>query len=168
MGIKFHCEHCGKGIEAPDNSGGKWGKCPGCHNMVYVPAITGQSEELKLAPLDESEILKEKELRKEILKLTKEMTADNDMPEEPANRQNTTSEINELNLKKTIVDYLRNMVDGELETAEKIETVIARHRAEANKALADIISGKMMVSELADIPQQVLAGLIKNLQKKIC
>jgi DNA-directed RNA polymerase subunit RPC12/RpoP len=37
MAITFHCGHCGKKIEAPDSAGGKWGKCPSCHNKVYVP-----------------------------------------------------------------------------------------------------------------------------------
>ena len=37
MPIKFQCSLCGKKIEAPDSAGGKWGKCPGCHNKVYVP-----------------------------------------------------------------------------------------------------------------------------------
>ncbi|MHC4658446.1 MAG: hypothetical protein ACYS83_04615 [Planctomycetota bacterium] len=32
MPITFHCEHCGKKIEAQDSAGGKWGKCPACHN----------------------------------------------------------------------------------------------------------------------------------------
>ena len=52
MGISFHCEHCGKKIEAPDAAGGKWGKCPGCHNKVYVPANkpTQPDDELRLAP----------------------------------------------------------------------------------------------------------------------
>ena len=51
MAITFHCEHCGKKIEAPNSAGGKWGKCPACHNKLYVPDLY-PDEELKLAPID--------------------------------------------------------------------------------------------------------------------
>ena len=55
MSIKFHCEHCGKRIDAPDTAGGKWGKCPSCHNKVYVPQPEDGDEPLTLAPVDETE-----------------------------------------------------------------------------------------------------------------
>ena len=38
MGITFHCEYCGKKIQAPNEAGGKWGKCPACSHKLYVPA----------------------------------------------------------------------------------------------------------------------------------
>ena len=55
MAIIFHCPSCGKEIKAADNAGGKWGKCPKCHNKIYVPSIDPEKEEpeLKLAPVDE-------------------------------------------------------------------------------------------------------------------
>ena len=61
MGITFHCEHCGKKIEAPDSAGGKWGRCPACHNKVYVPGLSSD-EKLKLAPVDEEYQTKQKQL----------------------------------------------------------------------------------------------------------
>ncbi|MHC4752575.1 MAG: hypothetical protein ACYTFW_22230 [Planctomycetota bacterium] len=54
MAIIFHCDHCGKKIEAADTAGGKWGKCPACHNKLYVPR-PDSGEELKLAPLNETD-----------------------------------------------------------------------------------------------------------------
>ena len=62
MGISFHCEHCGKKIEAPDTAGGKWGKCPACHNKVYVPANNPPDDELRLAPIDTEEERKRKKM----------------------------------------------------------------------------------------------------------
>ena len=61
MSITFHCEYCGKKIQASDDSGGKWGKCPSCHKKLYVPS-PDSGEELKLAPIDESDIEKQKQL----------------------------------------------------------------------------------------------------------
>ena len=57
MGISFHCEYCGKKIEAPDTAGGKWGKCPACRNKVYVPANNPPDDMLRLAPIDTEEEL---------------------------------------------------------------------------------------------------------------
>ena len=38
MSITFQCEHCHKEIQAPDESGGKRGKCPFCQQSTYVPS----------------------------------------------------------------------------------------------------------------------------------
>ena len=63
MAITFHCEHCGKKIEAKDAAGGNWGACPACHNKVYVPDLSAKAgEELKLVPIDENEVNKQKRL----------------------------------------------------------------------------------------------------------
>ena len=61
MAITFHCDYCGKKIEAADSAGGKWGKCPACHNKLYVPALE-PDDALKLAPVDETDLEREKRL----------------------------------------------------------------------------------------------------------
>ena len=59
MSIVFHCEHCGKKIKASNSAGGKWEKCPSCHNKLYIPDLkTGV--ELKLAPIDGEDEEKQK------------------------------------------------------------------------------------------------------------
>ena len=65
MAICFHCKHCNNKIEAPDSAGGKLEKCPSCHTKVYVPNLK-DDEELKLAPIDESEGEKKKRLMEEL------------------------------------------------------------------------------------------------------
>ena len=66
MPIVFNCEHCGKQIKAPDSAGGKHGTCPGCKQrcLVPMPQETGD-EELKVAPLDESEDERRKRIEEE-------------------------------------------------------------------------------------------------------
>ena len=53
MSIQLHCPRCGKLIKAPDNAGGKHGKCPYCKESVYVPMPADEVEEIGLAPVDE-------------------------------------------------------------------------------------------------------------------
>jgi len=69
MTITFHCSHCNKKIEAQDSAAGKWAKCPSCHNKIYVPDLKAD-EELKLAPVDESEEERKKRLMAETHQLT--------------------------------------------------------------------------------------------------
>ena len=64
MAIVFHCEHCGKEIKAADSAGGKWGKCPTCQHKLYVPSPDA-GEDLKLAPEDNSDLEREKQLMAE-------------------------------------------------------------------------------------------------------
>jgi phage FluMu protein Com len=81
MSITFHCEHCGKKIEAPDAAGGKWGKCPGCKNKVYVPSKEAE-DELKLAPLDTEDERKQRALYAETVRLRQEILNETEVPEE--------------------------------------------------------------------------------------
>ena len=75
MAIVFHCEHCGKKIEAADDAGGKRGTCPVCHNKLYVPS-RDVGDELKLAPVDETELEREKRLGRRSIRNERQGTED--------------------------------------------------------------------------------------------
>ncbi|GAG06712.1 unnamed protein product, partial [marine sediment metagenome] len=102
MAIIFHCEHCGKKIEAPDSTGGKRSKCPACHNKLYVPGLDSD-EELKLAPIDTDEDAKQKELMAETYKLTQEILLERDVPEGPGGAAASAPEISDKELTKNII-----------------------------------------------------------------
>jgi DNA-directed RNA polymerase subunit RPC12/RpoP len=185
MAITFHCNHCGKKIEAIDSAGGKWGKCPACHNRVYVP-LQEIYEELKLAPVDESEEQKRKRLLAETHQLTQDILKEKEIPPETAepttepNEKELTEnkqpaswskwaaiEMGEKELMKNIIIHLRLMADGELDEGEKIVNLIAPHGPRAIEILDRIALSEIPEPELADIPQQVLSGLIRTLRNKI-
>lgn len=166
MSIKFHCEYCGKKIEAPDNAGGKWGKCPACHNKLYVPKLDA-GEELKLAPIDENDRAKQKELIAETQKLTQDILLERTVPDEPTQAATPASGISDKQLMENIIAYLQQMADGELDQAERTADLIIPCGGRAVKILNKIALSKRPEPELADIPQQVLSGLIKNLRTRI-
>ncbi len=166
MAIKFNCDYCGKKIEVPDDAGGKWGKCPGCHNRLYVPKLDSD-EELKLAPIDEDDKERQKQLLTETYRLTQELLSAKEIPPEPAEAAAPPAEADNQQLTATIISYLRQMADGELDEAERIAGLIAQHRKRAVKILDKIAGGETVQPELADIPHQVLSGLIKTLRAKI-
>jgi len=166
MAITFHCEHCGKKIEAADTAGGKWGKCPSCHNKLYVPSPeTG--EELKLAPLDESDLEKKKRLMAETYRLTQDILQEREVPNGPAAPAGAIYEMSEGELRTHVILYLRQMAEGELDEAERTAALIAPSRAKAVQIIDRIALSEIPDPELADIPQQMLSGAIRALRNKL-
>ncbi len=166
MAIVFHCEHCGKKVEAKDGSGGKRAKCPACHNKVYVPGMDSD-EELTLAPIDSDEEAKRKQLMDETFNLTQEILLEREVPEGLSETYRSVSEISEKELTKNIILYLRQIADGELDEATKTADMIAPYSGQAVKILDIIAVSEMPEPELADVPPQVLSGLIRNLRTRI-
>jgi len=175
MGISFHCEHCGKKIEAPDTAGGKWGKCPGCHSKVYVPASkpAEPDDELRLAPLDTDDEIKTRKMLAEEARLRQEILNETNVPEEGAVHKNQSSApskpnaLSDAELTTCIIGYIRQMADGELELAEQTALTIIPNGSKAVKILERIALSEIPEPEIADIPQQVLSGLIKNLRSRL-
>ena len=166
MAIIFHCDHCGKKIEAPDSAGGKWGKCPACHNKLYVPS-PDSDEELKLAPIDESEEERKKRLMAETLKLTQDILQEREIPNEPGEAAKPEFGMGERELTKNIIMYLRQMADDELHEAQRTVGLIARHGSQTVKILNRMALSEIPEPELTDIPRQVLSALIKSLRTEI-
>jgi hypothetical protein len=166
MAIIFHCKHCDKKIEASDSAGGKWGKCPACHNKVYVPA-PGSDEGLKLAPINESDDAKQKELMAETHKLTQDILLEREVPDGPDEASTSAPKISDKELTKNIIVYLRQMADGKLDEAQRTADLIAPYGRQAIKILDGIALSEIPEPELADIPQQVLSGLIRNFRTRI-
>ncbi|MHC4158992.1 MAG: hypothetical protein ACYSSO_07920 [Planctomycetota bacterium] len=168
MSITFHCEYCNKKIEAPDSASGRWGKCPACHKKVYVPGLDS-GEELKLAPIDENELAKQKQLMAETHKIEREILSEKETPEEPegAGSAKSTSDTSEQALREDIVNYLRQMADGQLDYAERIINSIIPKGKQALEILDEIAVSEIPEGGLGDIPPQVLSGLIRALRDKI-
>ncbi|MHC4912369.1 MAG: TFIIB-type zinc ribbon-containing protein [Planctomycetota bacterium] len=168
MTISFHCEHCGKKIEAPDGAGGKWGKCPGCRNKVYIPGLDSD-EELKLAPVDESALEEQRRLMAETHQVEQEILNEKDIPEDSAEAgiAPLASDASEQELTKEIIVYLRRMADGDLDQADRLSNAIVPYGNRALEILDKIALSEIPEPELADIPPQVLSGLIRTLRNKI-
>jgi hypothetical protein len=172
MSITFKCEHCGRKIEAPDAAGGKWGKCPGCKNKVYVPSKEAEDEgELRLAPLDAEDEKRRRQMLIEEARLRQEIMKETDVPEEkvmPKREQNESKAgaLSDAEIEMGIIAYLRQMADGDLEEAERTAKSLIPSGNRTVKILERIALSEIPVPEIADIPQNVLAGLIKGLRGK--
>jgi len=168
MPITFHCNHCGKKIEAQDRAGGKWGKCPACHNRIYVPDLNAeQQEELKLAPIDETDEEKKRRLIAETYQLSQDILREREIPDAGAPVSAPAQPASEQELTHSIITYLRRMADGDLDTATQTARLIVPFGRRSLEILDRMAVSEMPEPELADIPPQVLAGLIRNLREQI-
>jgi hypothetical protein len=166
MAIVFHCQYCGKEIKAADSAGGKWGKCPTCHNKLYVPS-PDIDEDLKLAPLDTQDEEREKQLMAETHKLTQDILQEREIPDGPETPSEAIYELGDAELRKDIILYLRQMARGDLDEAERTSALIAPYRAKVIEIIDRIALSEIPEPELHDIPPTLLSGLIRNLRSKI-
>ena len=168
MTISFHCDFCGKKIDAKDESAGKYGKCPACQGKVRVPDPE-EDEELKLAPLDETEEERKKRLMAETFRIEQEMLLEKETPSEYGAGviPEASYEVSEKTLTTNIIMYLRHMADGQLAEAQQLEASIVRSGRKAMKILEQIALSEIPEPELSDVPQQVLSGFIRGLRGKI-
>ena len=168
MAITFHCQHCGKKIEAPENAAGKWGKCPSCRNRLYVPDPKAGAEELKLAPIDENEENKQKRLLAESYELNQQILQETNVPESAAETPAPPlKQLSGQQLRDRIVGYLRQTADGDFAGTEEAAKQIAACGQRAIETIDRMAVSEIPEPELQDVPAQILAGLIRTLRNKI-
>ena len=168
MAIVFHCQFCNKEIRAADSAGGKWGKCPKCHNKIYVPSneIEKEEEELKLAPLDQADVQRKRELMAETYRLTQDILEEKEVPENAAEPAGAMYDMDDEELKKYVIMFLRQMAAGELDDAERTAALVAPFGKRVEDIL-DRIASDIPEPQLANIPDNVLSGFIRTLRSKI-
>ncbi|MEJ2649854.1 MAG: hypothetical protein P8016_15770 [Sedimentisphaerales bacterium] len=169
MAIVFHCQFCNKEIRAADSAGGKWGKCPKCHNKIYVPSIDpdAEGEELKLAPLDTAEVQRKRELMAETYRLTQDILEEREAPENSAEPAGAVYEMDDEELKKYVILFLRQMAAGELEDAERTSALISPFSKRVEEIVDRIALSEIPEPQLANIAPNVLSGFIRTLRSKI-
>ena len=162
MSISFNCERCKKKVKAPDTAGGKYGNCPHCNHRCYVPSPPDENEpELKLAPIDDKEESRYGEMMRETYNMTQNILHERADAAEPDDAPQGA--MDEKELIKSIIMYLRMMADGQLGQAERMAARIKRYAPAAKQILKRMTRTERPEPELADIPPRILLGLIKNL-----
>ncbi len=163
MPITFHCESCKKKINAPDTAGGKWGKCPYCNHKCYIPSPPNpDDEELKLAPIDEAEEERYNRMMRETQNITKNLLH---LTQEPADSADK-GVIEEKELTKRIINYLKLMAGGSLDEAHNLAEKISPYRSQAKPILEKMLKSKYLPG-LEDVPKKVLEHYIKDMYVKM-
>ena len=169
MAIVFHCQFCNKEIRAADSAGGKWGKCPKCHNKIYVPSIDPDEadDDLKLAPLDDAEVKRKRELMAETYRLTQDILEEREIPDNVGEPVGAIYELDDEELKKNVILFLRQMAAGELEDAERTSALISPFGKRVQEIIDRIALSEIPEPQLANIPPNILSGFIRTLRSKI-
>ena len=168
MSISFHCEACGKKVKAPDTAGGKWGNCPGCRHRCYIPMPrTGDEPELRLAPIDESHESQIERMMKETHSVTQFILHENEPIEGGPGDEAAGKAVAEREVLKQCILYLRQMVDGELMQGEKTLETLKSSKHSSLRILSSLARATEPEPELADVPDRILQGLVRDASTKL-
>ncbi|MBL7216001.1 MAG: hypothetical protein ISS71_10015 [Phycisphaerae bacterium] len=168
MSISFNCECCKKKVKAPDTAGGKWGSCPYCQHRCYIPRPKSDDEpELKLAPVEESELSHIDDLMKETHSLTQRILKENSVVDESIEEKGAAKAVQEKEVTKRCIIYLREMADGDLMTAETKLHDLRKHKKTALRIFSAMGRAERSEPELSDVPDSILQGLIRDASTKL-
>ena len=166
MTIELHCPICQKLIKAPDDAGGKRGKCPYCKNLIYLPSVSAEDEEeVSLAPLDETDAEREAQLKAEAAAYSADLSRHTGKDAEgPASAAEAApappGEVTDL--EGLVERYVLAMRDSELDTAEEIIRKLRRVRHRTR----DYVQGRVvdeMAPPIGDVPEPLVKGFLKSL-----
>jgi hypothetical protein len=164
MSISFTCEHCGKKVQAPDEAGGRRGKCPFCQGSNYIPDPQ-VSEDIPLAPIDEEEERRRREEERRLQEQEEALIAESGG--EPAAPSGGESDVASEELHQLVVNYCLAMSESNLEQAEDNARRLAEYRFTGLKAVDDFLSGDADKPALKDLPPQLLKGFLDRLKNDV-
>ncbi|MBK9121322.1 MAG: hypothetical protein IPM18_17215 [Phycisphaerales bacterium] len=168
MSIEFHCSHCGKMIKTSnDAAGGKRGKCPFCHNTVYIPMAEAEVEPLRLAPSDETAERTRQQLEEDARLLARTLRSETDDVPDLAPRQAFPVSDNDARLpsdvETLVIEYVLSMADGRLDEAEQLAEEIRREPERAAEVVQRLTMDELPPKRLARVPRPLIQGFVKQL-----
>jgi phage FluMu protein Com len=167
MAIELHCEHCGKLVKAPDDAAGKHGKCPTCHQSVYIPSA--DVEPLDLQPIDAAAEAAVRRAEEESRALQRALLKEREAGPERAgdDSRNRGGQVLEprLDMETLIIEYAAAMASGDLNQAEQYAADIKRDMAKAEDVMQRLTVDEMPHELLVVIPRPVLVGFFKQLRQ---
>ena len=168
MPISITCESCGKKIKAPDDAGGKYGACPFCKHKCYIPLPEAEGEdEIKLAPIDESEEERYNRLMRETQSLTKSLLHEKEIPDDDKAARPAGPAINDKQVRLEIIDYLRLVAKGELDAAQSVEKKLKSNASIALDVLDQMDAGEINIPELSGTSPGLVGAFIKKLRAQL-
>lgn len=168
MSIELHCPQCEKLIRAPDDAGGRHGKCPYCECQVYIPTPHDEGEAIELAPIDEQELKREAELRREAIAMESQVAHESaKLPPDTgapraARRRPTQTPGEVIDTAAQVQRFLIAMRDSKLDQADQAVALLKR----GGERSLDFVQGLLvdeMPPQIENVPPPVLTGFLKTL-----
>ena len=172
MPIEFHCTKCERLIRAPDDAGGKRGKCPHCKESVYIPTPPDPTDEIGVAPLDDDLIKSERKLRQESIRysaaLDHEQGEGYDTAEPPAAEGGVPmSRVTSVDIGETVREYLMAMKASDMSTADDAARRLKSRAAQAKAEVQRMLVDQMLPPDMEDIPPPVYKGFLRTLLSRL-
>ena len=163
MSIEVHCPQCQKSIKAPDNAGGKHGKCPYCKAAVYIPNPHDEIEILSITPIDEEEARRDAELRHESAQFAATI---GHATEDTAASEEEHPQAKFMEVESDVETYVKAMHTSKLEDAQ---SAMARLKIGGKRSRKYINEMLEVGAELpfGDVPNPLALGFLRKLLKKI-
>ncbi|UCE58640.1 MAG: hypothetical protein JSU63_14495 [Phycisphaerales bacterium] len=167
MSIELHCPACSKLIRAPDEAGGKRGKCPYCKNSVYIP-MPEDDGEIGLAPIDEEDQRRAEELRRESTQYIAEVghqteVSDSDeLPPPPTPAPPPLPDGDVVDLGGEVGAFITAMRDSNLDEADQV----TERLKQAGDRAADYVQGMLndeLPPQFEGVPPPLAQGFLKAL-----
>ncbi len=175
MSIEFHCPQCSKLIRAPESAGGKHGKCPYCKAKVYVPMPPEEGDEISLAPVDEAEEQRERELKKEAVRYAAAVGKETDPPpstddalrapkRSAGRRTEAPSDLDDMG--EAIEQFVIAMRDSKLDDADRIVVGLKRARIRARDHIETLMTDPPS-PPFGGVPEALFRGFLKTLLDRL-
>jgi len=167
MTIEFHCSHCGKLVRTTEENAGKFGKCPTCHQSVYIPTPSDELEPLRLTPVDEGAERNRHRLEQEARELAQKLRDETDVPPEVA-KTPLPEPVGDVRLapdmEGMITEYAVYMSLGKLNEAQELADEIRQDLPRADEAIQRLVGDELLPPRLAKIPRPVLLKFLRQLR----
>ena len=174
MSIELHCPQCEKLIRAPDNAGGKHGKCPYCAAEVYIPTPVDDSDLIALAPVDEEEERRAAKEREEALRYTTAMDKDADLkvapdddgPPRGVGRRPESTPGDVVDIGDHVERFVLAMRDSKLDEADRV----ARKLKRVGPRARDYVEGVLLdptPPPIPGVPKPLVQGFLKALLERL-
>ncbi|MEK6677668.1 MAG: hypothetical protein AABZ47_18700 [Planctomycetota bacterium] len=172
MSIELHCPSCQKLIRAPDDAGGKHGKCPSCKQTLYIPTPVSDDDIIPLAPLDSEDEQRAEKLHEEsagyFAKVVSEQEGDTgDTESAPAGRGARASAAGEVvDLGALVTKFVVMMKESNLEEAERVVARLQKAGVRARDHVEGLFLDQMP-PKIKDVPPQLVKGFLKALLDRL-
>jgi hypothetical protein len=165
MTISFACEHCGKRVEAPEEAGGRRGRCPYCKNSCYIPSPVREEDLIDLAPEDAEEERRRKREVEALRRQDRALIADTgERPEgapEPIEQRET---LKPEDLHHFIVNYVLDLSHSQLERAQKHLAELKKVKRMARAEVDRFLAGDLLEPALDAVPAKLRMGFLNQLK----
>jgi hypothetical protein len=171
MSITFNCEKCGKKIVAPDEAGGKRGRCPYCQASNYIPSLIKDEEIYDLATEDEADEQRRQKELELIRQQNRVLLSEMGNPELATGGSGPSVDMNQdlkpEELHPLIINFCLDMAGSKLDRAKTHLNELKKVKRMARSEVERFLKGDVLDPSLEAIPVKLRMGFLNQLKSAL-